>query len=658
MGGYLWQGAFLTDPASQTTDGDTVLPDGLLGRTLAGKYKLEVLLGEGGMGAVYRARHVALEKTIAVKVMRREFAADPVFAARFELEAKAAYQLDHANSIRVLDFGREDDGLLYIAMEFLDGRDLLTILDDEAPLTSARTVDILSQVLSALAVAHEMGIIHRDLKPENIMILRREEDERERELVKVCDFGIAQVTQVTEVEDVASGRRKRGKLTTPGLVMGTPEYMSPEQGRGEPLDARADLYSVGVILYFMLCGRTPFDAPTALGIVVKHQNEEPLRPSAIWRAADPGLEEVCARAMRKQPVDRYASAREMRVALRATVDVATIVGSAPGPFDAAPLANLTGARAEVRLPSSVATVALSVDDPARPTAALVGPSSEGAAQASCTAPAATALAYSVAPSLRRRAVRLLGAALGLALVGGAARYGVRTRAPVGGEVMASEMANVVQDPPSLPSANLPRASAAPTSVVELVLAPVASALLLRHRRRPDRAPTSLVLEDHFVARGAEAPSPGGASPALPPIATPRGPPVDAPPPVRSSLVPTAEPPATPVVASFDSSTVRVVAGSATDLNGGARPSDVNAVVRAAMGKITTCYRASATASSAEGSWTLRIATDDTGRVEDVRLDGPLPGPVRGCISNAFRGASIRVDTGPGSAKVQLEFTLR
>jgi serine/threonine protein kinase len=646
----------LTDP-DQPADKGSVLPDALLGRTLAGKYKLEALLGEGGMGAVYRARHVALEKTIAVKVMRREYAADPVFAARFEREAKAAYQLDHANSIRIHDFGREDDGLLYIAMEFLDGRNLLSILDDEAPLSSARTVDILSQVLSALAVAHERGIIHRDLKPENIMILRRlGEDERERELVKVCDFGIAQVAETIGAETLSSGRPRRGKLTTPGLVMGTPEYMSPEQGRGEPLDARADLYSVGVILYFMLCGRTPFEAPTSLGIVVKHQNEEPLRPSAISPAADPRLEEICAKAMRKRPADRYASAREMRVTLNATVGVAAIVGSAAGALDAGSLGSIADTRARVRLPSSVTTMALSVNDPARPTGAFMGSNAEDIAQAASTASAATARASTVAPSLKRKAARILGAALGLALLGGGARYGIRTRATAGSEVKASDIGSVAQEPPMVPPATVPLASSALMSVEALVVAPVPSIPLTRPRRRPDRGPTSLVLEGPPLARESATPASSGASPAALPIAVPRGHPIE--PPVPSSTPATAEPSAAPVSTSFDSSTVRVVAGSATDLSGGATPSDVNGVVRTAMGTITACYRAWATASSPEGSWTLHIATDDTGRVEDARLDGPLPGPVRGCISNAFRGARIRVDTGPGSAKVQLRFTLR
>jgi serine/threonine-protein kinase len=599
--------------------------DALIGRTLGGKYGLEGLLGEGGMGAVYRARQIALERTIAVKVMRREFAADPIFAARFEREAKAAYQLDHANSVRVLDFGREDDGLLYIAMELLDGRDLLSILDEDARLTSSRTVDILSQVLSALAAAHELGIIHRDMKPENIMILRRKgEDEREREVVKVCDFGIAKMAEPTETEVPDSGRPKKRKLTTAGLVIGTPEYMSPEQGRGESLDARADLYSVGVILYLMLSGRTPFDAPTSLGIVVKHQSEEPILPSVIWPATDLRLEEVCMKAMRKRREDRYASAREMRDALRAAIGIAKALVPASSAFVVAPLGNGAHAGAGAQLPSTVATLALSVNDPARPTAAFTLPLAVPA-QTNGAAPAATATSIPEAVSVRRKAGRAVGALLGLALLGGGA----------------------------------PAPAPAPTPMEALVTAPLATIPTARHRALPDRGPTRVLLDSTPSAHEATVTPPSRTSLAVPLMTSTQTRAVEdprpAPPPIP---VATAAPPETPVPPPFDSAAVRVVAGLATDLTGGARPSEVNGVVSAAIPKMTACYRASATASSPQGSWSLRFATDDTGRVEDTHLAGPLPDAVKSCISNALRGAMIHVDTGVGSADVKLRFSLR
>jgi len=236
--------------------------DPLVGRTIGGKFVIERLLGAGAMGAVYRAHQTALERAVAIKVMHGELAADPTYAARFHREAKAVSRLDHPNLIRVLDYGQEADGLLYIAMEFLDGRDLFSVIEEEWPLTHERIVDILSQALSALAEAHDAGVLHRDLKPENIMLLRRKaEDGTPTDIVKVCDFGIAKIVEEAEARP-ASPRPGGRKLTAAGLVVGTPGYMAPEQARSEPCDARSDLYSVGVILYQLLTRRLPFEGNT------------------------------------------------------------------------------------------------------------------------------------------------------------------------------------------------------------------------------------------------------------------------------------------------------------------------------------------------------------------------------------------------------------
>jgi serine/threonine-protein kinase len=165
----------------------------LVGRTLDGKFRLDEVVGAGSMGTVFKATQLTLSKTVAIKVMKREFAEERTYASRFKREAKAASRLDHPNSLRVLDFG-DDNGLLYIAMEYLSGRDLLTVVSEDWPLRAPRIVDLLSQTLAALAVAHEMGIVHRDLKPENVMVLRSKDDEgRETETVKVCDFGVAKL---------------------------------------------------------------------------------------------------------------------------------------------------------------------------------------------------------------------------------------------------------------------------------------------------------------------------------------------------------------------------------------------------------------------------------------------------------------------------------
>lgn len=317
--------------------------ESLIGRTIAGKFAVEAYVGGGAMGAVYRARQVALDKVVAIKVMHKDIAKDEKYVHRFKREAKAASKLDHPNSLRVIDFG-EDDGVLYIAMEYVDGRDLFHLIKEGWPLRDQRIVDIMMQALAALAVAHDQGIVHRDLKPENIMMLSGKDDEgNERDIVKVCDFGIAKVAEAR------NENKTDQRLSTKGLVVGTPEYMSPEQGRGEPLDARTDLYSMGVILYQLLTRHVPFEAENAIGVVLKHVTEEPRRPSDLYPGVNPKLEAICLKAIKKKPEERYQTAREMRSELRGAVDgiapqtqslpiagARALSGRSSGPVDSAP----------------------------------------------------------------------------------------------------------------------------------------------------------------------------------------------------------------------------------------------------------------------------------------------------------------------------------
>src|SRR5512133_1463373 len=279
--------------------------DPWLGRTVNGKFRIEGLVGQGGMGRVYRARHLALDRPVVLKMLHKAYSSDAQVVQRFQREARAASRLDHPNSIAVLDFGEAEDGTLFMAMEYLSGRDLARIIADEFPLGEARIVRIGAQMLSALAEAHAQGIVHRDLKPENVMVEPRR---GEPDFVKVLDFGIAKIT--------APGANEP-KLTQAGLVCGTPEYMSPEQARGADIDLRSDLYSTGVILYQLATGALPFASDTPVGFLTKHLSETPMPARQKNPQVSPALDAVIARALEKDPAARFQSADEMREALLA-----------------------------------------------------------------------------------------------------------------------------------------------------------------------------------------------------------------------------------------------------------------------------------------------------------------------------------------------------
>jgi serine/threonine-protein kinase len=279
----------------------------LIGRVIGGRYVVESFLGAGAMGAVFRARHSTLEKHVALKVLHRDVEEPERQARRFHREARAASRLDHPNSIRVIDYGQEPDGLLYMVMELVRGRTLQQVIHEEGPLPPERAVRILGQALHVLDAAHEEGLVHRDLKPDNIMVIPEVDDETS-DLVKVCDFGVVKV-----VRRAGGGAAPLSQhSSTDGVLVGTPEFMSPEQCRGEPVDARSDIYAAGAVLYHMLTGAPPFRASTALGVVVQHLTEQPPPIPNV----DARLEAVCLRALEKRPQDRFGSAREMRHALR------------------------------------------------------------------------------------------------------------------------------------------------------------------------------------------------------------------------------------------------------------------------------------------------------------------------------------------------------
>ncbi len=302
----------MTLSASHTADLERATPlpqepeDSILGRALAGgKLLMENLIGRGGVGAVYKARHRELRMSVAVKVLHESFQHDIDFCRRFYAEALAASRLDHPNITRVIDFGQEPDGLLYLAMEFLDGVELRSLINKEGALPAQRIAEVMMQTCAGLSHAHARGSVHRDIKPENLVIVPGQDDDgRAIEIVKVCDFGIAQHRAIP------------GALELPGRLAGTPEYMSPEQCRGEDLDARSDVYACGVVLYELATGQLPFVSERPESILNKHQFTPPLAPTVIRPGVDPQLERIILKALAKEPEGRPQNMRELRSELR------------------------------------------------------------------------------------------------------------------------------------------------------------------------------------------------------------------------------------------------------------------------------------------------------------------------------------------------------
>ncbi|HWS55916.1 MAG TPA: serine/threonine-protein kinase, partial [Pyrinomonadaceae bacterium] len=278
--------------------------DPLVGRTLDEKYRLDERLGEGGMGTVYRATHLLIERPVAVKVLNRRLVTDEAAKERFRREARAAGRLQHSNAVAVTDFGETRDGLVYLVMELLEGRPMRELLAREAPLDPARAVSLMLQVAAAVAAAHDAGVIHRDLKPGNIFVVQRPNAPH---LVKVLDFGIAKLA----ADDTGDGQ-PHDTLTGTGVMIGTPRYMSPEQCDGVPLTPSSDVYSLGVILYEMLTGATPFTGATPLALALKHSAEQPRPPRELAPSVPPALEELVLHALAKSPQERPRDAGDFR----------------------------------------------------------------------------------------------------------------------------------------------------------------------------------------------------------------------------------------------------------------------------------------------------------------------------------------------------------
>jgi eukaryotic-like serine/threonine-protein kinase len=266
-------------------------------RLLGGRYELDGIVGRGGMAEVFRARDIRLDRIVGVKTLRDDLARDQTFQARFRREAQSAASLNHPSIVAVYDTGEDMMGNLpvpYIVMEFVDGRTLRDLLRDDRRLLPERAAEITDGVLRALDYSHRNGIVHRDIKPGNVMLTRSGD-------VKVMDFGIARAVSDSQMT-----------MTQTAQVIGTAQYLSPEQARGERVDARSDLYSTGCLLYELLTGRPPFTGDSPVAIAYQHVKEDPIPPSQVDREVPPWADAIVLKAMQKDPGDRYQSAGEMR----------------------------------------------------------------------------------------------------------------------------------------------------------------------------------------------------------------------------------------------------------------------------------------------------------------------------------------------------------
>jgi serine/threonine-protein kinase len=280
--------------------------DPLIGALFAGRFRIEAPLGTGGMATVYLARHEILRRPVALKLLRAKLLADLKIMSRFQREARAASLIEHPHLTQIYDFGSDEDGTPYLAMEYAEGPSLAEALAEAGPLPPGRALDVLAQIAEALQAVHEAGVVHRDLKPTNVVLTVGPDDNPDH--VKVLDFGMAKIF----------GPEETTSLSTMGFTYGTPKYMSPEQISGEALDHRSDQYSLGVIAYELLTGEVPFDGKM-VEVMEAHLKQQPEPPSEVADREDISaeLDDLVLRCLAKRAEERYLNAAHLLEALRA-----------------------------------------------------------------------------------------------------------------------------------------------------------------------------------------------------------------------------------------------------------------------------------------------------------------------------------------------------
>ena len=442
--------------------------DSMIGTLAAGRYRILKLLGEGGMGQVYLAEHVAIEKRVALKVLRAEYATKGEIVTRFQQEAISASRIKHPNVLDVFDFGQLENGCFFLAMEFLEGNDLADELTRRRVLGAADGIRISMQICRALAAAHANGVVHRDMKPENVFLQRTNDGE---EIVKIVDFGIAQLRS----KDAAAVETKR-RLTRTGMIFGTPEYMAPEQASGKHADLRSDIYSVGIIMYELFTGAVPFTGETFLGVLAKHLSEPTPPMNIVYPelGISPSLQGVIMHALEKDPAVRYQSMLEFAQAISASTDAAalgyrpTLNPASEHPISFAPHAAGTPTHQQFAPATAPPPAAVAVHGP--------GQAKDTEAARAETLIGAEANTRSLAPRGRGGLFATLTAVL---VVGGGGTWfathrgdSTRPTAETSSALAAKPLAPPPVEPPLAPPASgAPVPSAAPLTSVETMVTP-------------------------------------------------------------------------------------------------------------------------------------------------------------------------------------------
>jgi eukaryotic-like serine/threonine-protein kinase len=610
------------------------------GTLVANKYRVVRALGHGAMGTVYLCEHLTLDKQVALKLLHPELAQNPEIVARFQREALAAGRLDHPHSVRVMDFGQDASGCLYLAMEYVEGRDLFQVLQDEWPLPDQRIVNIMSQVLSALSAAHALGIVHRDLKPDNIL-LRTPAPGAPHDHALVCDFGIAQLSPIRLTELGSTQHSRLNAVTAHGTVVGTPAYMSPEQARGDEQDGRSDIYAVGAVLFHLLTRTQPFVAETPLSVAVMHCSTPPPPPSN-FAAVNPELEAVCLKALSKTPAARFQTAHEMQVALEAVV---APVRRVQRPISAPP-PTLTAPRRAVDERASSLTPferVIAMAPPGSRSSALLGAAFVMALIALVWVPRLLSGRHeptlaTVAEALPRAAAAaalppLSAAKLSAPAPASPALFDAPRPSPTESAARSKPAHNAAtpsrRGQRSLSSRERPRAVVAVEDTTPAAPAAASESqpvlLIASSSDQPESAPeprTTLLTET--VASAAK---------------------LSVPAPVAKSL------PA--VQRSYDDAQVSIGAASAS---AGVSKASVRAALNSAA--LSRCYRVALqrrAAPTAAMEVRLDFATQDNGRITSASVQGgALPKSLRECFEQVARVGRVReVDTGPTKASVSL-----